>query len=328
MEILLRPWPLVGVIAAVLLVLWVLVNLKSSRKDGTLQKTHPYRTMLCHLLPERASAMVFFDTAVNAEPLRQYVEAASRRFPCDPIHCLVGAVMTGLAHVPRMNRFTVGARLYQRHDITVTFSMKRKKLDEDAKLAALKVTLEPHETFAGFCRRLDSMIGYERTDAVTPTDKEFKVLLPIPAPLLALGVRVIMWLDRHNILPHAFIKSDAFYTSMFIANLGSLKMGAGYHHLYNWGNCPIFMMVGQIEPRAVVEEGRVVVRDVLPLRFTYDERIDDGINAKTGIETIKRVLEDPFVHLGCLKEDGSDAPVLAEGLAAETRPLRARAANA
>ena len=42
------------------------------------------------------------------------------------------------------------------------------------------------------------------------------------------------------------------------------------------------------------------------MRFTYDERIEDGLNANDGIQYIKRVLEHPYELLGCLKEDGSD----------------------
>ena len=95
----------------------------------------------------------------------------------------------------------------------------------------------------------------------------------------------------------------AFYTSGFIANLGSLKMKAGYHHLYEWGTCPLFLMLGKVEDRAMVEDGEVVARKVLHIRFSFDERVDDGLNAGKGINALRRILEDPYRYFGDPKSD-------------------------
>ena len=116
--------------------------------------------------------------------------------------------------------------------------------------------------------------------------------------------------DAHNLLPAAYIESDAMFASTFVANLGSLHMGAGYHHLFEWGNCPTFVMVGQVEESVVPRNGIPTVRRVMPLRFSYDERIDDGLTARFGIEAMHRVLENPFEELGCLHDDGSDTQTL------------------
>jgi hypothetical protein len=120
------------------------------------------------------------------------------------------------------------------------------------------------------------------------------------------AVKVFKLLDYFNLLPASFIKNDGFYTSLFAANLGSLGMRAGDHHLYEWGTCPLFMMIGHMEDRVFVEDGQVVIKKVIPLRFTYDERIDDGLNAGHGIRGVVNALENPFQIFGCTAEDGSD----------------------
>jgi hypothetical protein len=114
-------------------------------------------------------------------------------------------------------------------------------------------------------------------------------------------------LDYFNLLPATFIDNDPLYTSAFVANLGSLDMGAGFHHLYEWGTCSAFLMAGRIEERPVVVDGRVVARKTLHARWTYDERVDDGLNARFALESFSRVIENPYEHFGCLREDGSDA---------------------
>lgn len=289
-------------VAAVLVAGWVLLNLKTGRSDGTLLKTHPFRTMLGYLMPTRNGSVVYFDTAVKADNLLAFIDKTRESYHCDMTHCLVAAAGFGLAENPKMNRFVVGRRLYQRKGIFVTFSAKRKKMGREAKLAAIKLDLSEPESFEQLARRINVEIGVERSDQVTYTDKELNLVLFMPRAVLRLAIRLFYWLDYHNILPGSFIKADGMYTSMFIANLGSVQMGAGFHHLYEWGTCPLFMMVGEIEERPMVVDGQVVPQKILPVRWSYDERIDDGLNARFGIDSVKRALEDPDQYLAQLGE--------------------------
>ncbi len=190
--------------------------------------------------------------------------------------------------------------------------MKRRKLDEKAKIATVKLRGDAveGETFAGLCKRINAEVRVERSEDETYLDKELKAFFAFPAYVISAAFKALMWANRRNLLPGGFIKSDAMFTSVFIANLGSLGMDAGFHHLYEWGTCPIFMMVGKVEKRPWVVGEELVVRDILHIRWTYDERVDDGLTARRGLDTIKAVLEDPFDHLGCHKTDGSEDRVL------------------
>ena len=40
-------------------------------------------------------------------------------------------------------------------------------------------------------------------------------------------------------------------------------------------------------------DGALAVRKILHLRWSYDERIDDGLSSRYGMDAVKRVLEDP-----------------------------------
>lgn len=303
--------PIAWIVIGAVVLVWILLNNKTSRPDGTLIKyVHPYRRMLGYVMKTRNESVVYFDTSVNAEPLLRYLEATKGKFECDITHLLVGACVNSAHRNPKMNQFLVGKRLYQRKGVWISFSMKRQRLNKEAKLSAVKLPGIESETFRGLCDRINGKVKYERTDARTSQDKEFDLLLAMPRPLLALGVRLFQWMDYHNILPGAFIESDAFYTTVFIANLGSVGMAPGYHHLFEWGTSPLFMMVGKLEDRAVVRDGQIVIEKTLPIRYSYDERIDDGLTARFGIDGVNEVLSDPFKYLGCLKEDGSDCPPL------------------
>jgi hypothetical protein len=299
------------VVAAVLFVGWILMNLKTSRPDGThLGRLHPYRKMMFYLMRGRNESIVYFDIFARAEKLLEYLaEAKQRGLTIDVTHCLVGAVAVGLSENPKMNRFVVGRRMYQRNDRIVSFSMKRKQKDREAKLSVGRMVFKPGETFPEVCARVNERIGVERTDARTYTDKELDVFGLVPRPVLDAAVRFVRWLDHHNLYPKGMIDTDPMYTSCFIANLGSLGMGAAYHHLYEWGNCPLFMMVGAIEDRPVVEDGKLAIAKILHIRWSYDERIDDGLNARFGMDSVQKALEDPYTYFGGFGE-GAAAPSL------------------
>ncbi len=274
--------------------------MKKSRKDGIyVKKMHPYRRIMPFIMNGRNESVVYFDSYCRADKLLQYVKKSKdSAFPVDITHCLVRACAMTIEENPTMNQFILGRRIYKRKKRFITFSMKRKSMDKKSKLAVVKCEQKDGDTFRDLCERINEGIGEQRSEKKTYFDKELSLFMLVPRPVLAWAVSFLRWLDYHNILPHSFIENDGMYTSLFVANLGSLGMGPGYHHLYEWGNCPIFLMAGKIEDRPVVEDGELNVRPMLHLRWSYDERIDDGLTAKHGIDTVTRVLENPFEELG------------------------------
>ena len=293
----------IAYLAGALLVAWIMMSFKTSRPDGTYIKTHPYRRMMFFLYPTRNESVVYFDDYVKADKLLRFIKEANEKIHVDITHLAVTAYGLVLSSQYRMNRFTVGRRLYQRDGRFLSFSMKRQKLGEEAKVSVVKIKVEDDDTFESYVRRINQKIGIERSDTVTYADKELSLLLRLPRAALNVSIRLLYWLDYHNCLPGAFIANDFMYTSSFIANLGSLKMSAGYHHLYEWGTCSLFLMLGKIEERPMVEDGQLVARRMLHVRFSFDERIDDGLNAGQGIEALRSILEDPYRYFGDPKAD-------------------------
>ncbi len=295
------------IVVGVFIVLLTILNIKKSRSDGEyLGNIHPYRKVMLHIMPTRNESYVLYDDFVVADELLKYLEVVKSRFHCDMQHVIVAAVAHGMRKTPSMNRFVVGRRLYQRKGVWVTFSMKREKLNRAAKLTAVKREILATESLFDLSKALNESIKVERSDKVTYTDKEVGLFSKIPRPIMVAAVKIFKLLDYYNILPASFIKNDGFYTSLFAANLGSIGMKAGFHHLYEWGTCPLFMMIGRLEERVFVENGELVIKKVIPLRFTFDERIDDGLNAGHGIKGVVDALENPFELLGCAAADGSD----------------------
>jgi len=288
-----------AIVLGSLVLLWLLINLPRRRSDGDLvTRIHPYRKMLPFIMVGRNESVVYFDDYVKADALLDYIDRVRTHYHVDIIHCLVAAAARGLQDNPRMNQFILGRRLYARNHVAVTFSAKRKKMDKEAKLAAVKLYFDDKEPFDSICHRINEKLGIERSETRTYTDKELGIMTRLPRPLLRAAIAFVGWADYHGLLPAGFIKNDGFYTSMFIANLGSVGMRAGYHHLYEYGSCPLFMMVGKIEDRPTVVEGQVVPVKTLHIRWSYDERIDDGLTSSYGMATVRNALEHPDEYFG------------------------------
>jgi len=299
----LNPWQIGLIVAAVLL---FLAHYKTSRTDGVfVKRVHPYRRLMWFIMPTRNECVVYYEDKVRAENLLEYLEKAKPIMGCDVTHAYVAALNVAIAESPTMDQFVIGRRLYKRKQRSITFSMKRKAMDKKAKLAVVRMPMDNDETFASMNARINGRINHQRSGKKTHADKEYQLFDLLPRT----GLRFFVWLfhalDYVNLLPYAFTKEDALYTSAVVANLGSLGMEPGFHHLYEWGTSSVFAMVGKIKDEAVVEDGKVVAGKVLTIRYSYDERIDDGLGTKKAILRVNEILSDPEKHLGCLDEDTS-----------------------
>lgn len=295
-------WFILGSVVLVLFVLvWLMVQLKTSRPDGTLAKVHPYRRMMPIIMKTRNESVVYFEHEIDATALLQYLEARREALGCNISHLTVATAAAVFHRHPKLNRFVAGQRLYQREGVWISFSMTRKKLDGDAKLATVKLEVPGEMTLKSLCERINGEIRRERSGEETYLDKELSLFFKLPHFILKRAAGWLFWANDHNLLPADFIRNDSMFTGAFIANLGSLGMDPGFHHLYEWGNCPLFIMVGQITHRDInLPDGSRQVRPVLPLRFSYDERVEDGLNAGRGIKDMAELLADPEAAFGRL----------------------------
>ena len=153
-------------------------------------------------------------------------------------------------------------------------------------------------------------MGTSRTRDDRPVDKELSLLGKLPDFLLSPIIGAARFLDRWNLLPSALIKDDPLFSSVFVANLGSLGIDRAWHHLYEHGTVSLFCVIGSLRPRFVVgADGQPVVKPTLRLRFSLDERICDGYYAAQSLEILRADLEDP--------ERFAAAPLLPPGARAQ-----------
>ena len=268
------------------------------------------RRMMPHLMRGRNEAIVLFDQRVDIAPLQTFLGSeAAQRVDARFFHVVLAALVRTLHERPDLNRFVVRRRLHQRRQISLSFAVK-KAMRDDGALTTVKLNFDGRETLADVVDKVEAAIGAGRGDERTVSEQEMVVVTWLPHWLLGLIMAAQRRLDAWNLLPAAMIRNDPLYASCFVANLGSVGLDAPYHHLFEYGSCHIFVAVGRTQTHLELRDGVPVEVPRVHLRYTFDERADDGINCRHGFEAMRRVLEDPYRWLGCLAADGSDAATI------------------
>ncbi len=243
---------------------------------------------MAYLSPRRNEALVYYRQTLDVEAALGWLERLNAGRPTEAratlFHLVLYAIAVALDERPRMNRFVRGSRLWQRDGVWLSFSAKQ-AMSEDAPITTVKRSVDPRASFEALVDGVWPPLRARRRGEQTTSDREMGLMLRLPAPIVRGLMGFATWLDERGALPRAMIADDPLFCSAFVANLGSLGLDAGYHHLWQWGTCSIFCVVGRIEAGPA---GRRVT-----LKWTYDERIADGFYAASALEVVRRVIETP-----------------------------------
>lgn len=249
----------------------------------------PMRAFMPFVSPRRNESLVYFAQPVDVEAALAFAAERSRERPADrPLtlfHLFVFAMARMLHERPRLNRFIAGGRLWQRDGVHVSFAAKA-RFDDDAPLFTIKRRIDVPAGLDAMVDGIYEKLGSGRRGRKSTSDREVEWLLRLPPPLVRGAMALVDGADALGLLPRSMIDADPLFCSAFLANLGSVGLDAGYHHLWERGNCPIFGVLGRVTPGP---EGRRVAM----LKFTYDERIEDGLYCARSLEAMRGWLEKP-----------------------------------
>jgi hypothetical protein len=269
------------------------------RPDAVLVRDVPaYRRIMPYIMRGPNGSVVYFDLPVDVTETNRVIDEFNVEHPEGRItlfHVVLWAAVQTLHEKSRLNRFVAGGRLWQRDGIWISYSVK-KKLAEDAPVVVIKRRFEPSESFEQMVSGYYAGLHEGRSERKSRVDKELSLALRLPPSGIKGFVGLEKRLDALGLLPKSFIDGDPLFASLLIANLASLKMDSGFHHLYDYGNIPVFCVIGKITEEAVAAGGQLLVRPRAHLRFSYDERVEDGLYAQRALERLRERVEDPRAH--------------------------------
>ncbi len=216
------------------------------------------------------------------------------------LHVMIAAYVRLISQKPGLNRFIAGQRIYQHGDEITVCMMVKKSMELNAQESAIKVVFNPADTAEDIYRKMDEAIEIARRAGDSNLfDVVAKLINYMPALILRFFVAFLDFLDYFGLMPKIIHKASPFHCSMFITNLGSLGIPPIYHHLYNFGTCPLFIAFGAKRTALEVQrDGSVEKHKYIDFTVVSDERITDGHYFASAFKQLDWILRHP----DCLDE--------------------------
>ena len=271
------------------------------RIDGRKIRTlAPMAQITMYFQWERNICSNLFEESFEITHIDRYIRQKRREGLTDfgITHVLLAAYVRGIAKYPQLNRFISGQQVFSRGDDIQYCMVIKKEMTVDSPDTSIKVHLNPHDTAEDVYRKLNAAV--ESVKATQELDSSLDGLIQylnlIPGVLLKFVVWLLKFLDYFGLLPKFLLELSPFHGSLFFTSMGSLGIPPLYHHLYDFGNIPCFGAFG-CKRRAleVQEDGSVVQRKYIDVKFVLDERICDGYYYATFFKHYRRLLAHPEV---------------------------------
>ena len=271
------------------------------RYDGyRVRSLSPMAYIIPFIMKTRNDASNLFSGSVELGRIENYIKKKRREDGLSGfgfLHVVLAAYVRLISQKPAMNRFIAGQRIYQHgEDITISMMVK-KSMELNAQESAIKVVFKPEDTADDVYRKIDAAVEEARGEGDSNLfDNVARIINYMPALILRAFVGFINFLDYFGLCPKIIHKASPFHCSMFITNLGSLGIPPIYHHLYNFGTCPIFFSFGAKRTALEVQkDGSVEKHKYVDFTVVSDERITDGHYYANAFKQLDWILRHPDI---------------------------------
>ncbi len=268
------------------------------RADGfRVRGLDPYDYVSPYIMVERNDAQNYFTEKFEISNAEKYVkekrEQGIKNFGI--MHVILAAYVRTISQRPYLNRFLSGQKIYARKDIQVNMAVKE-ELRSDNTNTVIKVFFEPEDTATEVYQKFQNTYDEAFGGGENAFDGVARILNYIPGVIKKFVVWFLKLLDYFGLLPGGLTKVSPFHGSMFITSMGSLGIPPIYHHLYNFGNVPVFISFGT--KRHVCEldlDGNPVRKKYIDYSVVLDERICDGFAYASAFKVFRRYLANPWL---------------------------------
>ncbi len=271
---------------------------RGDRKDGAwLRDVDAMHAFTPYLMPHRADNEAFLSETIETAPILAYLEKKNETLDGIKLtlfHVILAALVRTVVQRPKMNRFIQGGRTYQRNVVSAAFVVKKQFADNGGEALAY-LEFPEDTTFETIHAMLTKEITQcRREDTVDNSTAGMATLSKLPRFILRILIYILHRLDYYGRVPNFLIKTDPDYATLFISNLGSIRLNAAYHHLNDWGTNSVFVVIGKKHLAPFYQaDGTAEMREVVKIGITLDERIADGYYYSKTVALLRHLLAHP-----------------------------------
>lgn len=262
------------------------------RADGLqVHSEEPMYELIPYIMEKRYDAMNMVTLDIPVEPLEKYIKEKRREGnPISHMALLICAYLRTAAEYPELNRFIINRRIYARNEFPVSMVVLKPGEDQGT---MNKMFLDMDDDIFTVQKKIEDYVNLNRqAGEQNSTDDLMRKLLKHPV-LLGTLIKILMWGDRHNLLPKSVIDASPFHASLLVTNLASIRTNHIFHHLYEFGSSSMFMAMGNFrEVAKKTKDGVKFVRS-MPIGCVMDERICSGSYFALSFGRMREYLNDP-----------------------------------
>lgn len=268
------------------------------RVDGRKLRTlDPVQIVANYIMPTRVGSSNFVRDSVEITAMERYIREKRRAglTSFGITHVFLAAYVRTVAKYPALNRFLSGQQVYSRGDDIQFCMMVKEDMTTDAAESAMKLHLTPTDSVEDIYRKMNEQVTRikEASDA-SDFDKTAKLLSLIPGVVFKFVVWLLKVADYFGLLPKFLLEVSPFHGSIFFTSMGSLGIPPIVHHLYDFGNLPVFIAFGcKYRKNEIQDDGTVISKKYVDYTVNTDERICDGFYFATVLKYLKRLMAHP-----------------------------------
>jgi len=214
-------------------------------------------------------------------------------------HLVTRAVALAFKQHPECNAYVRWRRIYQRRDVDlfVLVATDTQSSGQSANLTGVRLANADALSLVSLAEQLRQRANAVRSGQDTAVEPLKSLLASLPRTLARLGLKLSSFVQYTlNLDLSRFGVARDTYGGAIISSMGMFGIKYGFAPLVPAMRLSCLVGVGRSEERAVVVDGRITVRTILPLTATLDHRVIDGFHAGKLAATLTSLLSDPEVH--------------------------------
>ena len=273
------------------------------RKDKRIKNLTGMGQILLDLKPYRCDSDVFINKKMDVTELTKYIEKKKKN-GCDTtyFHAFVTAIARVLYNREKLNYYIQNRHVYEHNDIVVSFVAKV-SFDDKSEEMMVMIPCEKNDNIETIGNKIIDKVNSFRKKEVKKegANDAIDILGKLPNIIRVPLVGFLKWTDKIGFLPASLTKDNLYYSSIIVSNLGSIKCGAIYHNLTNFGTCSSLITMGEVKDEEVIINGKKEIRKICEFGMNFDERIADGYYFAKSAKMLEYIFNNPKI----LEEDVS-----------------------
>ena len=249
------------------------------------------------LKPRRCDSDVYINQKIDVTNLADYIEEKKDKgIELTYFHAFVTAIGKLIYNRKYLNRFVSNRHIYEHNEIIISFVAKL-DFDDKSEEVMILVPISPNDNIISISNKIREKIKKIRSgnNKDEGANKAIQILGKLPNIVRVPIVGLLKWCDKKGFLPEGLIKDNIYYSSIIVSNLGSIKCGAIYHNINDFGACSSLATMGEIKDELCIVDGKQVVKKICEFGINIDERIADGYYFAKSIKLLESFLDNPKI---------------------------------